>query len=128
LKVIRDGQTKNFNVTLGELPPDKNEEAPASENSGSALDGVQVQTLNSDTAEQLNLPASTHGVVITSVDPSSAAAEAGLSRGDVVQEVNHKPVSNTHEFEQAVQSSGKGPVLLLVNHGGVTAYVAIEGR
>ena len=114
-------------MTLGELP-DKNEEKPESENSGSALDGVQVQTLTSDIAEQLNLPAGTHGVVITSVDPSSTAAEAGLSRGDVVQEVNHKPVTNTHEFEQAVSSSGKGPVLLLVNHGGVTGYVAIEGR
>jgi serine protease Do len=128
LKVIRDGQTKNFSVTLGELPPDKNEEKPESENSGSALDGVQVQTLTSDIAEQLNLPTGTHGVVITSVDPSSTAAEAGLSRGEVVQEVNHKPVTNTHEFEQAVSSSGKGPVLLLVNHGGITRYAAIDGH
>jgi len=126
LKVIRDGQPKNVNVTLGELP-EKEEKAPATENSGSALDGVQVETLTSDIARQLDLPAGTHGVVITSIDPSSAAAEAGLSRGDVIQEVNHKPVTNAHEFEQAI-GSGKGPVLLLVNHGGVTAYVAIESR
>ncbi len=126
LKVIREGQGKNFNVTLGELP-EKDEKAPATENSGSTLDGVQVQTLTPDIAQQLELPAGTRGVVVGSVDPSSAAAQAGLSRGDVIQEVNHKPVTTTREFEQAI-GSGKGPVLLLVNHGGVTAYIAIEGH
>jgi serine protease Do len=126
LKVIRDGQARNFNVTLGELP-EKDEKAPVTEGAGSSLDGVQVETLTPEIAQQLELPAGTHGVVVGSVDPSSPAAEAGLSRGDVIQEVNHKPVMNAHEFEQAV-GSGKGPVLLLVNHGGVTAYIAIEGR
>ncbi len=126
LKVIRDGQSRNFNVTLGELP-EKDEKAPAPEGSGSSLDGVQVQTLTPDIAQQLELPAGTRGVVVGSVDPSSAAAEAGLSRGDVIQEVNHKPVASTREFEQAV-GSVKGPVLLLVNHGGVTAYIAIDGH
>jgi len=126
LKVIRDGQSRNFNVTLGELPENE-EKAPAAEKSGSALDGVQVETLTSDIAQQLEVPAGTHGVVVSSVDPSSTAAEAGLSRGDVIQEVNHKAVANVHEFEQAV-SSTKGPILLLVNHGGVTAYIAIESH
>jgi serine protease Do len=126
LKVIRDGQARNFNVTLGELP-EKDEKAPVTEGAGSSLDGVQVETLTPDIAQQLELPAGTHGVVVGSVDPSSPAAEAGLSRGDVIQEVNHKPVTNAHDFEQAV-GTGKGPVLLLVNHGGVTAYIAIEGR
>jgi serine protease Do len=126
LKIIRDGQPKNVNATLGELP-EKDAKAPESENSGSALDGVKVETLTSDIAQELELPAGTHGVVVGSVDPASPAAESGLSRGDVIQEVNHKPVMNAHEFEQAV-GSAKGPVLLLVNHGGVTAYIAIDGH
>ncbi|MGB9403917.1 MAG: DegQ family serine endoprotease [Candidatus Acidiferrales bacterium] len=126
LKVIRDGQPKNVSVTLGALP-EKDEQAPATENKGSALDGVQVQTLTPEIAQELELPAGTHGVVVGSVDPSSPAAESGLSRGDVIQEVNHKPVSNSQEFEQAVSAS-KGTVLLLVNHGGVTAYIAIDGH
>ena len=113
-------------MTLGALP-EKDEQAPATENKGSALDGVQVQTLTPEIAQELELPAGTHGVVVGSVDPSSPAAESGLSRGDVIQEVNHKPVSNSQEFEQAVSAS-KGTVLLLVNHGGVTAYIAIDGH
>jgi hypothetical protein len=41
--------------------------------------------------------------------------------------VNHKAVTSVSEYEQAI-SSAKGPVLLLVNNGGVTRYVAIDGR
>ncbi len=127
LDVLRDGQQKEFNVTLGELH-EKEEKAPATENSGSTLDGVQVEALTPDIAEQLQLPASVRGVVVDSVDPSSTAAEAGLNRGDVIQEVNHKPVTSVSEYEHAIQSSAKGPVLLLVNNGGFTRYVAIDNR
>lgn len=126
LKVIREGQPKNISVILGQLP-EKDEKAPPAENGGPTLDGVQVETMTPEIAQQLELPGNTRGVVITAVDPSSPAAEAGLSRGDVIQEVNHKPVASAHEFEQAIGSSN-GPVLLLVNNGGVTRYVAIEGR
>ncbi len=127
LKVVRDGQQKEFNVTLGELP-EKDEKAPATENSGSSLDGVHVEELTPDIAEQLQLPAGVRGVVVDNVDQSSAAAEANLNRGDVIQEVNHKAVTSVSEYEHAIQSAGKGPVLLLVNRGGITAYVAIDAR
>jgi serine protease Do len=126
LGVVRDGQQKQINVTLGELN-EKDATAPATEDSGSTLDGVHVEELSSDIAQQLQLPASVRGVVVDNVDQSSTAADAGLTRGDVIQEVNHKPVTNVSEYEHAI-SSAKGPVLLLVNNGGVTRYVAIEGR
>ena len=87
-----------------------------------------MQDLSSDIIQQLNLPAGTHGVVVTSVDPSSAAAAAPLNRGDVIQEINHKPISNTSDYQQALSGVGKQAVLLLVNHGGVTGYVVVEPR
>jgi serine protease Do len=126
LTVVRDGQQKQLNVTLGELN-EKDDKAPATEDSGSTLDGVHVEELTSDIAQQLQLPASVRGVVVDNVDQSSTAADAGLTRGDVIQEVNHKPVTSVSEYEHAI-GSAKGPVLLLVNNGGVTRYVAIEGR
>ena len=127
LGVVRDGQQKQINVTLGELN-EKDEKAPTTEDTGSAVDGVQVEALTPDIAEQLQLPAGVRGVVVDNVDQSSTAAEAGLTRGDVIQEVNHKPVTSVSEYEHAINSAAKGPVLLLVNNGGVTRYVAIEGR
>ncbi|MGB7308735.1 MAG: PDZ domain-containing protein, partial [Candidatus Acidiferrales bacterium] len=66
-----------------------------------------------------------HGVVVSDVDPSSPAA-ADLQRGDVIQEVNHKPISNVEQYNQAVSAAGSQPVLLLVNRGGTTQYVVVE--
>jgi serine protease Do len=67
-------------------------------------------------------------VVVGSVDPSSVAAAAGLGRGDVIQEVDRKPVHSISEYKQALAAVGKQQVLLLVNQGGVTRYVVIESH
>jgi hypothetical protein len=59
--------------------------------------------------------------VVTNVDPAGKAAESGLKRGDVIQEVNHKPVRNTADFDTAMRNA-KDPTLLLVNRQGSTMY------
>ena len=64
-----------------------------------------MQNLTPDLAQQLNLPPGTKGVVVTQVDPSSPAASAGLDRGMVIQEVNHKPVNNITQYKQALAGS-----------------------
>ncbi len=128
LEVWRDGKMQDLNVTLGELPPDKVAEETPGDNGGGGLEGVSVQELTPEAMEQLQLAPGTRGVVVESVDPSSAAAAVGLQRGQVIQEVNHKPVHNIAEYKQALAAAGKEPVLLLVNQGGVTQYVVIESR
>jgi len=65
---------------------------------------------------------------VSSIEPGSAAAEAGLRRGDVVQEVNHQRVTSVSEFNRAAVTPGKQPVLLLVNRGGNTIYIAVEAQ
>jgi serine protease Do len=130
LEVSRDGKVQDVNVTLGELPDKIAEETPG-ESSGSSdgLEGVNVQELTPDALQELQLPAGTRGVVVTSVDPASAAAAAGLDRGCVIQEVNHKPVHNVAEYKQALASAGKQSVLMLVTvPGGATQYMVIESH
>jgi serine protease Do len=128
LGVSRDGKIQDFNVTLAEFPPDKvAAETGGSENSGEGLEGVQVQNLTPDIAQELQLSAGTKGVVVSSVDPSSAAAAAGLDRGNVIEEVNHKPVSSVQQYKQALAAAGNQPVLLLVSQqGGATQYIVVE--
>jgi len=124
LKVLRNGASQSMTATLGQLPT---EEASAEQNSGdskSELSGISVQNLDSQTAQELKLPANTTGVVVTRINPESAAADSDLQRGDVIQEVNHKPVRNTADFEAAMRNS-KGQALLLVNRLGNTTYVAV---
>jgi serine protease Do len=89
---------------------------------------VQVENLTSDIAQQLNLPSGTRGVVITRVDPDSAAAETGLQRGDVIQEVNRKPVNSVEQFRAAVRGAANQPLLLLINRGGSSSYVVISPK
>lgn len=125
LGVSRDGKMQDFSVTLGELPDKVAQEGAGNESSPGGLEGVEVQGLTPDIAQQLQLPAGTKGVVVTSVDPSSPAASE-LNRGDVIQEVNHKPVTNGQEYRQAIAAAGNQPVLLLVNRGGATQFVVIE--
>ena len=126
LQVWRDGKVQDFNVTLGELPEKATAENSSEPGEGGGLQGVEVQDLTPDIAQQVNVPAGTHGVVVTSVDPSSPAA-AALTSGDVIQEINHKPINNVNEYRQAMAGIGKQqPVLLLVNHGGVTRYSVVE--
>lgn len=127
LKIWRDGKAQEVTVTLGELPEQADKEGPA-ENSEGALQGVDVQNLSPDLAEQLNLPPSTKGVVVTEVDPASPAAAVGLERGMVIEEINHKPVTNVAQFKQALAGAANQPVLLLVNQGGVTRYLVIESH
>ena len=128
LKVFRNGQDRDIAVTLGEFPASgasgqPGESGGASESTG--LPGLQVQDLTPAIARQLKVPSNTTGVVITEVDPSSAAAAADLQQGDIIQEVNHKPVHNVSEYERAVGAAGKQPVLLLVNRAGNTRFVVI---
>ena len=128
MDVYRNGQKQQMTATLAEFP----EKAQAAENSpqgeSPALEGVQVENLNSDVIQQLNLPSGTHGVVITRVDPDSNAAETGLQRGDVIQEVNRKPVNNAEQFRAAVRAATNQPLLLLINRGGSSSYVVISPK
>ena len=125
MKIWRDGRAQDVTVNLGELPETAEKEGPG-ETSEGVLEGVDVQNLTSDLAQQLNLPANTKGVVVTQVDPSSPAAAVGLDRGMVIQEVNRKPVNSVDEFKRAVAASKDQQILLLVNQGGVTRYLVVE--
>jgi serine protease Do len=112
-------------VTLGELS-EKSEQSSSRAVSASALRGIQVENLTSQIARELGAPTGTSGVVITSVDPSSAAAAADLERGDVIQEVNRKPVRTIGQYERALVGTNGQAVLLLVNRGGSTHFIVVS--
>ena len=125
LQVFRNGHTENLVAMTAPLPGKKVERAGLEKgDSNSALDGVSVQSLDPETAQQAGLSANAKGVVVTGVDPASAAAGAGLKEGDVIQEVNHTRVTNSNDFSSAMQKS-KGDSLLLINRGGNKLYLAV---
>ena len=68
------------------------------------------------------------GVVVTSVDPSSAAAAADLESGDVIQEVNGKPVRDVTEFHHALAGTKNQTMLLLVSRAGTTRFLVLSAQ
>ena len=126
LKVLRNGKPLEVAVTLGEYPSKEERANIESPGTDQGLQGVAVRNLTPQTAEQLKLPAATKGVVVSQVDPSSRAADAGLQPGDVIQQVNHQAVSSVREYSQAVGAAAKdSPVLLLVDRNGNTIFLAV---
>ena len=125
LKTLRNGTERDANVKLAEMPTEsaKADSNDDQEGGSKALEGVEVSNLNSHIAQELNLPSTTKGVVVTDIDPASKMADSGLQKGDVIQEVNHQAVSNVSEFQKAISQSGKEP-LLLVNRQGRTLFIA----
>jgi S1-C subfamily serine protease len=125
LSVRRGNSTVDLNVKLGELPAD-HEQAKEEGFGKQTLRGLQVEALTPALRQQFQLSDEMHGVVVTEVDPNSAAANAGVREGDVVGEVNRKPVSNVSEFEQAMRGADGQLVLLRIVRNGSGFYAAID--
>ncbi len=132
--ILRDGRAETFNVTLGERPENndgtsrsRGNRPGSNQGRHSALEGVSVDDLTPQMARQLNLDRGTTGVVVTEVDESSAAAEAGLERGDVIMQVNRTNVKSADDFDRLARQSS-GSTLLMVNRQGRTFFVAIESK
>ena len=126
LKINRNGETRDVSLTLGEAPTGKgaNAEGGAAENS--PMQGVQVDELTGDIRQQLGLGADVKGVVVAQVPDGSPASDAGLQRGDVIQQVNRKPVSSVDDYERLIREAGKQSLVLLVNRGGSTTFIVVQ--
>jgi Do/DeqQ family serine protease len=124
LKLLRDGNPREANATLGELPNEKEAASDGKPESGSP-DGLSVENLTPQIARRLGLQSSASGVVVTGAQDGSRADDAGLRRGDVIQQVNRRPVNNVAEFERAMKQAGDKSAVLLVNRNGHTSFVAL---
>ncbi|HXK30934.1 MAG TPA: DegQ family serine endoprotease [Candidatus Binatia bacterium] len=122
MKVLRDKKEITLTVSVGEL---KDEEVVASAPEKGEL-GLTVQRLTPQMAESLGLD-KPEGVVVTAIEPGSAADEAGIRRGDVIVEVDRKLIRNLDEYKKAVAAIRKGRgVLFLVRRGDNTLFLALK--
>jgi serine protease Do len=86
--------------------------------------GLEVRPITPDVARQLNLRTS-EGVIVARVDEGSAAADAGIQRGDVVREINRQKIRNTADYERITRDTKDGDRLtVLLQRGPMSLYVA----
>jgi Do/DeqQ family serine protease len=138
LTVVRDGREQQFTAKLGEFkPPTERGDDNAGDGAGNGGAstgklGVTVEPLTADIARQLNLPAGKQGVVVSEIDPTGPVADAGLQRGDVIEQINRQPVRSAADVSGALARSGARPALLLVTRvtrgQAATIFVTVRPR
>jgi serine protease Do len=122
MRVLRDKKEVMLGVAVGEL---KEEEVVASVPEKGEL-GMTVQKVTPQMAESLGLD-KPEGVVVTDVESGSAADEAGIRRGDVIVQIDRKPVRSVDEYKKSIAGIRKGKgVLFLVKRGDSTLFLALK--
>lgn len=130
--VIRDGKPTSVNVKVGAQPRDlsrKGGERFSQENTGEdsgTLNGVGVSDINAASRREFDIPNRMKGALVTDVDPTSAAAAAGLQPGDVILEINRQPVYSADDAIKLTENpDNKKSVLRVWNQDG-TRYVVVD--
>jgi serine protease Do len=136
IEVNREGQNKNINVELAEMPAGEAEEGAettpeesAQPEKATVFGGVAVADITDDIRTALNLSKDVKGAVIAEIDADSPAAKAGLREGDVIQEVNKQPVRNAKELvaiSKKLKPNEK--ILIRVWSQGRSGFVALEPK
>ena len=124
LGVVRSGESKTLRVTLRALEPEKTADARGGRPESGRL-GLSVRPVSPEEARELRLD-SAKGLLVAEVDPEGPAAAAGIEPGDVITEVNRKPVTDAEGLRAAVRASGDRPALVLVERKGASLFLALE--
>jgi Do/DeqQ family serine protease len=138
LDVVRNNQPTKITVTLGTRPTgiewgdNNNQNGNGNDNNngqdngqGVTERGITVQTLTPELAQQANVDANLKGVIVTSVDPSSPAADQ-VGPGTVIVAVDRKPVANANEFKQMMSQANGKSVMLTVNQSGGNFFIVVQ--
>ena len=124
LHFVREGKPAQTQVALAELPDE--DQRQAAEAQGQGKIGLGLQTLTPDVASSLGLERGTRGAVVTDVVKGSPAEAAGLKPGDVVVEVDRRPVGSSEEAVTALRAPQKTGHLLRVRGPGGTRFITIK--
>ncbi|MDP2390889.1 MAG: PDZ domain-containing protein, partial [Acidobacteriota bacterium] len=127
LQVLREGKSNEVKATLEEMAAST--AANRSEGagpSGAGKFGLTVEPLTPQIANRLELPRDVEGVVITDIEPSGAAASAGLREGDVIQQINGRTVRSTEQVQAGLDAASDKPVVLLVARGSGSFFVPLR--
>ncbi|MBI1912245.1 MAG: DegQ family serine endoprotease [Deltaproteobacteria bacterium] len=130
VKVLRDGKEKSVALRIGTKTDEEAvEQVPAEkETAPDQKLGITVQPITPDLAKRLGVT-DTDGVIVTNIKPDSPAATAGIRRGDVIKEIDRKPVKNVKDYSKAITAAEKNDVVLfLIVRGNNTIYVVVKPK
>lgn len=112
LKVLRDGKTVDIETDVAERP-DIAAAPPVTPKEPEETAGLKIVDLTAELREKYKLDGDVQGVLVLQVKPGLAGDEAGLVKGDVIAELNKKPVENAVSFMKRLREAKSGDVFLL---------------
>jgi serine protease Do len=128
VEILRNSEKKTLDVTVKELPGTEQlaeNNAEQGDDTGT-LNGVGVSDLDQQYRNQFNIPKGVKGAVVTQVEPGSAAAEAGLKPGDVIEDINHHPVNSAEDAVKLTENTKTKRTLLRVWEKGGSRYIVVD--
>ena len=126
LKVMRNGREETLTTTVSEQSEPK-EVAKAEKSLENVLTGVEVQSVNQQTARELGPRGKAQGVVVVDIESESQADRAGLAQGDVIREINRHPVKSVKDYERIVSELKKDQdALLLIDRRGSSVFITVK--
>jgi len=123
VEFFRRGKKLRSTVRLAELPPKLGSNAaPRTGKLGLAVAELNAQGIR----QKYNIPLRLkYGVVVVQLDPSGAAAGAGLREGDVILEANRAKLGSVRRFSEILRNANR-KYLFLVYRQGATLYVIVQ--
>lgn len=128
IEFLRDGKRRKVTVELGEVTQEALARGRSREEEAETTSlGIRLRNLTPELAEQLGYAEAEGGVLITGVRPGSEAARRMLRRGDLIVEVNRKPVTSVKEYREIIEELDSGAaVLFRVRRGEANRLVALR--
>jgi serine protease Do len=129
IEVLRAGKPETVEVRLGKFDAERQASLRPTDDRGgapSAKLGATLAAVTPAAREQLGLPDDTDGVVITSLDGTGLAADAGLEVGDVILQVGDAPVRTPADVDQAIKASKHDAVLFQIARDGAKIFVGVR--
>ena len=125
LDVIRNGKNETVPVTLEAMGSRDNNRQSSSAENGKPRWGLGLGDLSPEVRQQMQLGGNVQGALVERVVPGSSADDAGLQRGDVITEVNRKPVQSASDVQKALADipQGQDALVLVWSNGGSTFRV-----
>jgi serine protease Do len=131
VKLLRDGKEKTIFLKVGTKADDVVAETAVEDTDGGEPDkrlGLSVQPITPEIAKRLGKKES-DGVIIGGLKAESPSATAGLRRGDIIKEIDRKPIKNMKDYTRAVSDTAKSDVILfLIERGESTIYIVVKPR
>ncbi|MBM4311444.1 MAG: PDZ domain-containing protein, partial [Deltaproteobacteria bacterium] len=100
-------------------------EATARPGNGTAQLGMSVREITPEIVQSLGL-SEDNGILIVSVQPGSSADNAGIKKGDIIKEINRKPVTTLSQFNDALKSTHQDNILMLVKRGRTSLWIVVK--